>query len=381
MYLPAKNTKLTVELASVDLTHGSEEVSVVSADSLSSRERECWASIRAANPDLSSPFFAFEYIEGVARFCDGIKVAILYRDGDAFAFWPFHEIKPGVAGPVGGKIGCMQGVICSRDTQLDGMMLASSCGLHTWKFDHLLASQETFSPFLFDTLESRYMDLSRGFDAYRKERAEAGHSNKAIRNGLASGRKLGREVGEIRFDPDCKDPAMLRQLIGWKQRQMRDTGIGDLFARCPWIEPFVESTLSSDGDSFRGVLSVLYSDDIPIAAQFGFFSEGALHGIFLSFDRKFHRYSPGMVLLLEMAKHAQESGIKRIDLGKGGEPFKKRLMSTSTVVGVGALESRPINAFLRSSGFALKKGVISAGIDRPIRSARRLMGRLRYRLS
>jgi CelD/BcsL family acetyltransferase involved in cellulose biosynthesis len=41
------------------------------------------------------------------------------------------------------------------------------------------------------------------------------------------------------------------------------------------------------------------------------------------------KYSPGSLLLLQMAEHAQSLGLNTIDLGKGMSPYKERLMNAS----------------------------------------------------
>ncbi|BBJ44882.1 hypothetical protein SSPO_076000 [Streptomyces antimycoticus] len=76
---------------------------------------------------------------------------------------------------------------------------------------------------------SPVIDVERGYEAYLARLRD--RSPRFTRTTLAKERKLGREVGEVRYVHDERDPAVLRTLIGWKSAQYRRTGRSDRFAR------------------------------------------------------------------------------------------------------------------------------------------------------
>tara|TARA_R110000850_G_scaffold142269_6_gene264332 strand:+ start:1788 stop:2876 length:1089 start_codon:yes stop_codon:yes gene_type:complete len=352
-------------------------ISQTSVSDLSLEDRSAWRTIQEGNSELHSPFFCIEYIEEVARLCPNVRVAILRKGGKPVAFWPIDKIRPGVARPVGGKIGCMQGVICGANTRWNGDALARVAGLKTWHFDHLLASQKIFNSSYFRTLDSPYLDLSEGFDAYREKRLQQGHSNQAIAEAQRKRRKMGREVGPIRFEADCQDVDILHQLIEWKRVQMLKTGKRNLFVHSPWIIPFLENSLNRRGDSFRGMMSVLYVADKPVSIHFGLRSKGNLHGLFFGYDQGVAEYSPGMVLIVSLAQNASNLGLTRIDLGKGDEPYKQRLKSDSTSVAIGAFDTQAVHALLRPLAYRLRTKVGRSAIGRPARLANGRLQRIR----
>lgn len=344
---------------------------------MNDESRRAWTSIQERDPDLRNPYFRVEFVEEVARLRSNVRVAVISEGGEPIAFWPYQEVGPGVVRPVGEKIGCLHGLIGSPGSLRSGRALASACGISAWAFDHQIASQEIFQPHFFEVLDAPYLDLEGGFDAYCERRRQAGHTNKAIRNTLAGRRKLERQVGDVSFRIDCREIDRLHQLIAWKQGQMRATGIGNLFERSPWIERFMENVLTRSEPSFRGVLSVLSVDGRPAAMQFGLRSDRVLHGLFLAYDRKFARYSPGRILLVEMARHAESIGIDRLELGKGDDHYKRPFMSGAARVAVGALDLRPGRAFLRSRVHRLKKRIVDSPLDKPLRSTLRSLTRFR----
>ncbi|MCZ9338493.1 GNAT family N-acetyltransferase, partial [Streptomyces sp. TRM76130] len=89
-----------------------------------------------------------------------------------------------------------------------------------------------------------------------------------LRTTLAKERRLGRQVGDVRFVFDERDPAALRTLMAWKSAQYRRTGRRDRFAQ-RWITGLVGRLAGTRAPECTGTLSVLYADGQPVAAHFG----------------------------------------------------------------------------------------------------------------
>jgi CelD/BcsL family acetyltransferase involved in cellulose biosynthesis len=216
----------------------------------------------------------------------------------------------------------VQGIVAAPDLELDAKALLKACGLGVWDFDHLLAHQRMFASYHAITWVEPIMDLSRGFGAYFDEARL-----KRIRY---KERKLGRDVGELRYVFSSADPADLHRLMTMKSAQYTRTGRMDRFAR-PWIVDLVRHF----HETGFGVLSVLYAGDEVISTHFGLRNDNVMAGWFTAYDTKFAKYSPGLMGHLRLAEACPEHGITRVDMGRGGKEFKDRLKSREIPIAEG----------------------------------------------
>jgi len=342
-------------------------------EAVGSRDRAYWSRLQEGSPHLASPFLRPEFAGAVARFVSGVKVAVLERNDGAKAFWAYQEERPRVGSPVGGKFGCLHGVVAPSGFVFDPVDLVAAVGLDRWHFDHLLADQGVFSAHHFEIHESPYLDLSEGFESYLEGRLALGCTNRNIENALRKRRNLERDHGRCRFEADCGDTDVIGSLIRWKRVQMRETGHRDLFVSDPWIEPFLRETLEKRDDAFRGVLYALRVGGEPAAALYGLRSGGVLHGLLIGYNPRFARYSPGMILLVDLAQRGFSMGLQRIELGKGREFYKRTLKSGCRPVAVGAVcRAGPVGNLLRT-GHRLKSAVARSNLGPPLK---RWSGRL-----
>ena len=100
-------------------------------------------------------------------------------------------------GPSGSWLSDFQGLIAAPNENWDVPTLLRDAGLRVWHFDHLLASQKFFDPYVLRHDESGFMDLSQGYEHYAKERKRAG--SRLISQLERKGRKIGREVASPSF--------------------------------------------------------------------------------------------------------------------------------------------------------------------------------------
>ena len=256
------------------------------------------------------------------------------------------------------------------------MAVIRACGLPVWEFDHLQADQAPFAAYHGLTVGSPVLDVAGGFDAYLADRLR--HTNGVVRDTQRKMRKLGREVGPLRFAYDVTDPATLRLLMGWKSAQYRRTRVFDRFA-APWIVQVVEELLGTRSDECAGALSVLYAGDTPVAAHFGIRSRSVLSYWFPAYDQAHGRYSAGVGLLLRLAEAAAATGVQQVDLGRGQTRYKDELKSRELSIAEGRVApSRPVAAVRRTQG-AVHHTVSRIRRRRPLRHVRRLVAYLRER--
>ncbi|MEV5510035.1 GNAT family N-acetyltransferase [Streptomyces orinoci] len=309
---------------------------------LTAADRVAWAALQAraaaeGSPQLANPFLAPQFALAVGRCRRGVRIAVVREEGAPVAFFPYQRTALGVGRAVGLGVSDAQGVVHRPGFQWDARELLHSCGLSIWEFDHLVEGQKPFEAGATGAFASPVMDVEQGYDSYLA--ALRRQSPKFTRTTLAKERKLAREVGELRYVHDERDPAVLDTLIAWKSAQYRRTGRSDRFAR-PWITHLVTQLFHTREESCRGLLSVLYAGGRPVAAHFGLCSSTVLSCWFPAYDPQFGKYSPGLVLHLRMARGAAESGLAHLDLGRGDKAYKDSLKTRELIVSEGWVTRR-----------------------------------------
>jgi CelD/BcsL family acetyltransferase involved in cellulose biosynthesis len=106
-----------------------------------------------------------------------------------------------------------------------------------------------------------------------------------------------------------------------------------------WTLELLLAVLQRQGPGLWGVMSALYAGDRLVAMHLGMRTETVLHYWFPAYDRELSKYSPGVSLLRLMAEHAAGSGIRRIDLGRGDEPYKLKFASGSIPLASGIVSA------------------------------------------
>lgn len=309
-------------------------VLVLRPDELGPSDQKMWREIRTESGAPANPFLDPLFTVAVGRVRPGARVAVLQDDGSPVGFFPYEAGVLGRGRAIGLGVSDSQGAVLRPGVRLDARRLLRVCGLASWEFDNLEAGQEAFAAHAVEELDSPVVDIGDGFEAYaRRLRAQ---SPGFLRQTLAKERKLARQVGEVRFVYDARDPGALRALMEWKSAQYRRTGRQDRFAQ-GWITRLVALLGRSEDPECRGVLSVLYAADRPVAAHFGLRSRTVLSWWFPAYDRAYAKYSPGLVLQLRLLEAAAADGVEMLDLGSGPARYKESLKTRDLRVYEGAV--------------------------------------------
>ena len=355
------------------------KITVVPARLLAPEHVERWAALQEADFALSSPFLCPDFTMAVAAVRDGAHVGILEEEGRAVGYFPYQRNRFAIGHPVGGSLSEAQAVIVQPGTDWDGVDLVRGCGLAAWEFTRLLASQIPFEAFHYRRRLSAVIDVSRGYDAYVAETRQARHPL-----GLArKARKLAREVGPVRYEPHSSDPKLLEMLMKWKLHRYAAHGYLDAFA-IPWVRRLFERVQGTRTSRFAGMLSVLYAGDDVVAADMGIRSRRMWHSWDSAYNPKFGRYSPGLLLMLDMARHAATSGLAGIELGGCDEhPYKRSLMNRSVMLLEGTVGRLPVIAtaarWRHSSGNRIRRSpLLHSPARRVLRAYRSIKHGLLY---
>ncbi|KAA0941347.1 GNAT family N-acetyltransferase [Streptomyces apricus] len=306
-------------------------------ESLSEPLRRAWHRAADESPDYANPFLSPEFAAGIGRHRSGARVAVLHEDGEAVGFLPYERNAFGVGRAIGLGLSDCQALVHRPGVTWDTAQLLRDCGLSVFEFDHLVAEQEPFDRFVTGTFASPVIDLKPGEGGYA-EWLRGAYPGLA-RTTLKKERRLGRDLGELRFVLDERDPAPLRTLMEWKSAQYRRTARMDRFAR-PWIVDAVNDLFQVREEHFTGLLSVVYAGDRPVAAHFGPRSRTVFAAWFTAYDPALRYYSPGLIMHLRMAEAAGREGVRILDLGRGDKEYKDWLKTRELRVGEG-FASRP----------------------------------------
>ena len=134
----------------------------------------------------------------------------------------------------------------------------------------------------------------------------------------------------------------------------------------------LRAVLALEGAEFGGIMWLLRVAGQPAAVNVVLRSHHTAYGWFTSFDTKFRKYSPGMLLLLPVLEDCATLGIRRFDLGKGSSGFKNRIMNAASEVAEGSIDFRPMAGSLWRNWLQVREWVRKT----PLRSSARRVDRL-----
>ena len=341
---------------------------------LTKDEIDAWSQIQRAEPSLASPYFRPEFTEAVAAVRSDVEVAVLRIGKRPLGFLPFQRSRPNVGHPVGGNLSDFHGLIAPSNVSCDPLELLRACNLNAWHFDHLLSEQRLFSTFVCCEADSPFIDLSDGIDAYLARRKHGSHIMSEY--GQKS-RKLAREIGPIRFESHVAERAILSTLFAWKSDHIRRKRVPNVFDYS-WVRNLITKICEYNTPNFSAVMSVIYAGDEVAAIDFGMRSGSVLHSWFPTYNTELARYSPGLLCWIETMKAAGSLGIRRIDFGKGSEPFKYRLMSGVTKVAEGTADLKHGAAMARRACWTARDLIRKSPLAMPARVMSQNVRRLRH---
>ncbi|MFD9075410.1 GNAT family N-acetyltransferase [Streptomyces lasiicapitis] len=309
------------------------------AEELSAPLVRAWHRTMEESPDYANPFLAPEFAAGVGTCRGGARVAVLHERGEPVGFLPYERDVFGVGRAIGLGLSDCQALVHRPGVTWDTHALLRACGLSVFEFDHLVEEQKPFAGYVTGTFASPVIDLkdstgttTGGGDGYA-EWLRGAYPGLA-KTTLKKERRLARDLGELRFVFDERDPEVLRQLMRWKSAQYRRTARMDRFAR-PWIVNLTEHLFQVREEHFTGVMSVVYAGDRPVAAHFGPRSRTVFAAWFTAYDPELHYYSPGLLMHLRMTEAAGREGLRVLDLGRGEKEYKDWLKTRELRVGEG----------------------------------------------
>ncbi|KOV56184.1 cellulose biosynthesis protein CelD [Streptomyces sp. MMG1121] len=327
-------------MSRADVSRADVKITIHRPGELTPELRAAWHRAMDESPEYANPFLAPEFATGVGLFRGGARIAVLREGGTPAGFLPYERGPLGTGRAIGLGLSDCQALVHRPGLTWNAEELLRACGLSIFEFDHLVQEQRPFAPHVTGTFASPVIDVKPGDGGY-PQWLRATYPGLA-KTTLKKERRLGRDIGEVRFVFDERDPGALRTLMRWKSAQYRRTGRMDRFSR-PWIVGLVDHLFHVHEEHFTGVLSVLYAGDRPVAAHFGPRSSTVLAAWFTAYDPELHYYSPGLMMHLRTAEAAARAGVTLVDLGRGDKEYKDWLKTRELRVGEGfAARAHPV---------------------------------------
>lgn len=299
----------------------------VPADRLDAALTARWAELQRAAAaagavGLDSPYVGPGFTAAVAGVRPAVAVAVGHENGTPIAFLPFQRDADGGGEPAAGGASDAQALVAVAGFQCDPRELLRACGLPSWRFTYLPVEQDAFRPFHGELREVVSIDLAAGFAAWAARRRAAGST--LLKDLARRRRNLAREAGPLRFAADTRDPGVLARLAAWKSEQYRRSGLRDWTGE-PWLRALLERLLAGGDPGLGATLGALWAGGRLAAAQLALRAGTVWHWWYTAYDPELARFSPGLLLDLDMLRAGEELGITRVDLGRAA-PHKARLV-------------------------------------------------------
>ena len=304
---------------------------------LSPELEQTWREIRATKDCYRSPYFDLGFIRAVDRIRGKVEIAVVNdRSGAIIGFFPFRRTSLHRAEPVGGLLNDVHGIMVLDGIELSIEKVMEDCRLARFSF-HSMPIESVSEKFIFRKNLSYNIDLSDGWDAYI---AWAKQHSSTIKRQPQKSRAM-QSLGDIRFEFDCVDESAMNHLIALKRAKYQRSRTFDILG-VKWASELLKDIQHVSQSGFQGLLSVIWKDDEMIAAHFGMISGNVLHYWFPTFDNRYHKYSPGTQLILQVAEEASTRGITMIDFGYGDDPYKLKFCNGRQHVACGQVNFNPL---------------------------------------
>lgn len=326
--------------------------------------RHEWDAIRSTNPALRSPFFSHQFIEAVDEIHGGMETAVAYVGNSLAGILPFHRRKKNCAVPIGAGINDAHALMVKPGVHIDCVALLDRLKLTSFAFHASPPDAPGVREFEVGRTKSFLADLT--VDELGYEHFLCATSDSIDRQRQKT-RRLQRQQGAIRLEYDCRDSGLIDYLIELKGEQYRRTHTFNILG-VDWIGKLLHRLHEERDGKIRGLLSVLFAGDKPVALHYGLLEGSLLHYWFPVFEPAFAYASPGTILFLEIAREAAARGVAQIDMGYGEQKYKHKLTNVVSEMSYGIVDRNPFRRGLYRSRMAMRQGLKSLWFKEQVKS-------------
>lgn len=342
---------------------GTLQVEIVRIDQLTLADRVLWRAMTDANPDLTSPYFRFEFADIAGRISPDAAVAILSRDGRTVGYFP-HQRRGAAIQPLGAPMNDYHGVIAMPGEAPPLETVAALLGAPRLNVSAWVGPSGVGEPR--ETLMT--ITPEHGFDAWYAERRQTW--GKYFKDKERARRSLETEHGAIRVEYDLRDPQLLDHLIALKSDQYIRTGRHDIFA-CGWTRDLLHALMADRREDFGASMAALWTGDRLAAIEYSLHAGDRYHFWFPAYEPAVARCSPGILLTLDTMRLGCADGFRVYDFGFGGEGYKKYFCNATQGVREAVVLKPGLGAALSDAAVGLLNGAAGGRAERLRTSVRR----------
>ncbi len=311
-------------------------VEIRSLDELTPDEGAQWNDWARADPDLSSPYFRWEFARTAGTICPGSAVAVFKRDGRVVGYYP-HQRRGGTIQPLAAPMNDYHGIIGPKDQKPSMQEAARLLGAPRFAAAAWIGEAPEQMP-RHHSVVSVVPDEG-GFDAWYARRRKA--FPKYFKDKERSRRGLDGAFKTVEIEIGLHDHALLERLIIEKSEQYRRTGLHDIFA-CGWTGQVLHALMDSDGeDGFGASMAVLRVDGRVVAMEYSMHAGRHFHLWFPVYNQEVARWSPGIVLTQETIRLGSERGYRTFDYGVGVGGYYKKYYDDGGLATAEGVVARP----------------------------------------
>lgn len=311
-------------------------VEVVRPSDLTESDLTFWNRTRRVNIVYDSPYFAPDYVLGLADVVPQGYVARLFQQNELVGLLPFQR-RGRTIQPFGAPLTDYCGIISLLPLDYDPPLLLKWLDADVLEFQGWIGrGQEEHRNLIRNT--SQIADLSLGYDAYLQTQKSAHH--KFFKNVARCERNLEKDLPGLtfRFGPVTED--VLDWVLEHKRDQYQRTGMHDVFS-CGWTRDVLLSLARSDAPELGLRVGQFLHDGRRVAAEICLRNGKTLHLWFPAYAPQYARYSPGILLTMAILKEVAGLGVTAVDFGCGGEGYKHTMTSPGRVFLEGGLVRAP----------------------------------------
>ena len=291
-------------------------VSVASLDGISAFEEALFCEFRAANPDLTSPYFSPDFLKAIAPHTPGGMLA-RFHDGDEIVGFFAYQKRGQSLQPAGAPLADYHAAVMKEGYGPDWSLLLSAAGAKRLEFNGLIGAQGLDrAPIV---KHRQIVDLVDGFEAWFA--SQKARSPKYFKNLGRCTRNVAKDLPDLTFDWTEVTPALLDWVLDLKIDQYKRSGMHDVFS-CGWTRDLLKSLAEQKSTGASLMAGVYRRGEELVAAEICLLDGEDLHFWFPAYNPAYSRYSPGLLLTFDIIRHAAKLGFKVFDFGSGGEAYK-----------------------------------------------------------
>lgn len=345
---------------------------------LSGTDWQAWSALQQAHACYDGPSLRPEFTKALSPFRPGLRIAVAEAEGRIVGFLPFIVNLSGHAFPAGQWLMSFQGPVCDPSYSIDAQTWLAGCSVRQLRFDRLVVRSARFADDILLTDDSPVIDLSRGYDEYKRDLKRRG--SRLIKRLEQKRRHAERLLSSLELADEAAVPDTLELLISWRRERNREILASD-FLTVSWVAPFMRALCEQRDEMFRGRLFVLRLGHRPAAALLALQSRHVLECVVTAFDPLLAPYSPGLLLFHQLVREAGEFGIERIHLTRGTEHFKERFENAHVTVADAVVGQSPTARRMMRAVLAAKQMVWQTRLGHPVRRVWRRVNRVADRVA